>query len=207
MLEELQSKIEAAHGRLSGLSDDIERMRSIEDALIETDRSIAASANDLKSFIDAASSTQKSLMDAADAFKDAANTLETIDAVKLFETMEKGNDQIRAEILRTEAKSRDDLEVMAKRITDAVARTSNEVRTEIGRNQEDAQQDLAAAEHRLTDAVTAGSEATLNQIKDATAELEATTRSTVAPVKWIGVLTLLISIAVLVIAVLIFLND
>ena len=182
MLEELQSKIEASHAQLTRLSSDIERMRSIEDALVETDKSIAASANDLKSFIDVASSTQKSLMDAADAFKDAANTLETIDAVKLFETMEKGNDQIRSEILRTEAKSRDDLEVTGKRITDAIARSYNEVRTEIGRNQESAQQNLAAAEQRVTDAVTAGSEATLNQVKDATTELEATTRRTAAPV-------------------------
>ena len=121
--------------------------------------------------------------------------------------MEKGNDQIRSEILRTEAKSRDDLEVMAKRIADAVARASNEVSTEMGRNQENAQQDLAAAEQRVTDAVTAGSEATLNQVKDATTKLAATTRSTIAPVKWMGGLTLLVSIAVLVIAVLILIND
>lgn len=61
--------------------------------------------------------------------------------------------------------------------------------------------------NRVTDAVTATGEATLNQVKDATTELDATTRRTVAPVKWVGTLTLLTSIAVLVIAVLIFLNN
>lgn len=188
MLEELQSKIEAAHGRLAGLSDDIERMRSIEDALIETDRSIATSANDLKSFVDAASSTHQSLIDAADAFKDAANALGMIDVVKLSEAINAGNDQIRGEILRTETKSRDDLEVMEKRITDAVAYTSNEVRTEIGRNQENVQKDLTAVEQRLMDSITASTEAIRNQ-------------------EWVGVLTLLVSIAVLVIAVLILLNN
>ena len=207
MLEELQAKIEASHTQLTRLSNDIERMRSIEDALVETDQSIAASASDLKSFVDAANRTHQSLMGAADAFKDAANALETVDVVKLSETMDKGNDQIRAEILRTETKSRDDLEVMAKRITDTVAHTSNEVRTEIGRNRENLQQDLTTAERRLTDSVTASNESILNQVKDATIELDATTRSTVAPVKWVGVLTLLTSTAVLVIAVLIFLNN
>ena len=64
-----------------------------------------------------------------------------------------------------------------------------------------------AVAKRVTDAVTASSESVLNQVKDATTELDATTRSTVAPVKWVGVLTLLTSIAVLIIAVLIFLNN
>ena len=207
MLEELQAKIEESGTQLNKLSQDIERMKSIEDALIETDQSITESANELKSFVDVASSTQQSLVNAADAFKKAAETLETIDVVKLSETMEKGNDQIRAEILRTETKSRDDLEVMTKRITDAMAYTSNEVRTEIGRNQENVQKDLTTTERRLTNSVAASSESILNRVKDATAELDITTRSTVAPVKWVGVLTLLVSIAVLIIAVLILLND
>ena len=207
MLEELQSKIEESHNQLTKLSSDIERMRSIEDALIETDRSITESANHLKSFIDAAGSTQKSLMDAAEAFKDAANTLETIDVLKLSETMEKGNDQIKAEIIRAETQSRSDLGVMEKLITDKVTHASDEVRTEIGKTQENVRQDLTTTEKRLTDSVAATDEAIRNQVKDATTELDATTRSTVAPVKWVGVLTLLVSIAVLVVAVLIFLND
>ena len=59
----------------------------------------------------------------------------------------------------------------------------------------------------VTDTVTATSEAVLNQVKDATTELDAATRNTVVPVKWVGALTLLTSLAVLVIAVLIFVND
>ncbi len=64
-----------------------------------------------------------------------------------------------------------------------------------------------AVEKRVTDTVTASGEAILNQVKDATTELATTTRSTIAPVKWMGVLTLLVSIAVLVVIVLIFLNN
>ena len=201
MLEELQSKIEAAHGRLSGLSEDIERMRSIEDALIETDQSIAASVNDLKSFVDAASSTHQSLIDAADAFKDAARALETVDVVKLSETMKKGNDQIRSELLRTETKSRDDLEAMAKRIIDAVAHTSNEVRTEVGRNQKNVQQDLRAAEKRLTVSVVANGEAAAERVDNSIIEVNEATRKAITPLKWFGAAAVLISTAVLVIAV------
>lgn len=207
MLEELQSKIEASHTQLAKLSNDIERMRSVEDALVETDQSIAASATNLRSFIEAARSTQQSLTEAAGAFKDAANALQSIDVVKLSETMETGNNQIRSEILRAETNSRDDMAATATRITDAVAHTSNEVRNEIGRNREIVQQDLTAVGQRLTESITTSSEVVLNQVKDATTELDATTRSTVAPVKWVGVLTLLVSIAVLVVVVLIFLND
>ncbi len=207
MLEELQSKIEAAHGRLSGLSDDIERMRSIEDALIETDRSIAASANDLKSFVDAASRTHQSLIDAADAFKDAANTLGTIDVVKLSETINAGNDQIRAEILRTETRSHEDLENVARRIVDTAAETSNQVSTQIARNHEDTQQELETTESQLTSSIVASGEATLKQIDSSANGLNDATRRALVPLKWFGGATFLISIAILVVTVLILANE
>ena len=180
MLEELQSKIEVAHGRLSGLSDDIERMRSIEDALIETDQSIAASANDLKSFVDTASSTHQSLIDAAHAFKDAANTLGMIDVVKLSEAINAGNDHIRAEILRTEAKSHEELDR--------------------------ARQDLKTVEKRVTDSVVVNGEATLKQIDSSTAELNKATQQVLFPLKLFGGATLVVAIGVLAIAVLILVN-
>ena len=203
MLEELQTKIEAAHGRLSGLSDDIERMRSIEDALVETDKSIAASASDLKSFVDAASSTHQSLIDAADAFRDAANALGMIDAVKLSEAINSGNEHIRSEILRTEAKSHEDLDNAARRIVGTVTETINETNAEIGRSQESARQDLKTAEKLLTDSVVTSGEATLQQINSSTAELNKATQRALFPLKLIGGTTL---IGVLVIAALILLN-
>ena len=201
MLEELQSKIETSHTQLTRLSNDIERMRSIEDALVETDQSIAASANDLKSFVDVASRTHQSLIDASDAFKDAANTLETIDVAKLSETIEAGNDQIRAEILRTETKSQDNLEIAAKRITAVVTDKSKEVLTEFGMYQGNARQDLKAAEKRLTDSAVASGEAALERIDRGTVEVNEATRKAVTPLKWFGGATVLISLAVLVIAV------
>ncbi len=206
MLEELQSKIEAAQGRLSGLSDDIERMRSIEDALIETDKSIAASGNDLKSFVDAASSTHQSLIDAADAFKDAANALGMIDAVKLSEAISAGNDHIRAEILRTEAKSHEELDNAARRIVGAVTETINETNAEIGRSQESARQDLKTVEKRLIDSVVASGEATLQQMDSSTAELNKASQRALFPLKLIGGATLLVAIGALVIAALILVN-
>ena len=180
MLEELQSKIETASGRLAALSDDIKQMKSIEDALGETDQSLAASANDLKSFVDAASRTHQSLIDAADAFKDAANRLETLDVVKLSETIKEGNDQIRAEVLRTEAKSHEELDR--------------------------ARQDLKTVEKRLTDSVVANGEATLKQIESSTAELNKATQQGLFPLKLFGGVTLVVAIVVLAIAVLILVN-
>lgn len=203
MLEELQSKIEAASGRLAGLSNDIERMKSIEDALVKTDQSIAASANDLKSFVDAASRTHQSLIDAADAFKDAANRLETIDVVKLSEKIKEGNDQIRAEILRTETKSREDLDNAANRIAATIAESTNEVSVQIAGNQENAQEDLKTTEKRLTESVVASGEVVLNRIDKSTIELNEATRKAVTPLKWFGGATVLITLTILAIAVLI----
>ena len=206
MLEELQSKIEAAHGRLSRLSDDIERMRSIEDALIETDQSIAASANDLKSFVDAASCIHQSLIDAVDAFKDAANALGMIDAVKLSEAINASNEHILAEILRTEAKSHEVLDNAARRIVGTVTETINETTAEIGRSQESARQDLKTVEKRLTDSVVANGEATLQQIDSSTSELNKATQRALFPLKFFGGATLIVAIGVLAVTVLILVN-
>lgn len=203
MLDELQSKIEASHERLTTLTNDIERMRSIEDALVKTDQSIAASADDLKSFVNAASDTHQSLIDAADAFKDAANTLGMIDVVKLSETINAGNDQIRAEVMGAETRSREELKSVERIIADAVAETSNEARAEIGRNVENARQDMKTAERRLTDSVVSTSEATRKQIESSTTELNEGTRKAVATLKWIGGATFLATLGVLGIAALI----
>ncbi len=237
MLEELQSKIEASNTQLSRLSNDIEQMRSIEDALVATDQSISASANELKSFVDAASRTHQSLIDTADAFKDAADALGNIDAVKLSESIKDGTDKIRADIDRNQESSQRNLTTLEQRLSAAVGTsaeaTINQVKdanTELGETTrqtiisqsasietaiQNATESAKADRHAQTAELVSANdavgkrtdEAIINQVKDATTELGETTRRTVDPVKWVGVPTLMVSVAVLAITVLILITE
>ena len=174
--------------------------------MVETDRSITASANDLKSFVDAASSTHQSLIDAADAFKDAANTLGMIDVVKLSEAINAGNDHIRAEILRTEAKSHEELSNAARQVVSTVTGRINETSAEIDKSQESTRQDLKIVEKRLADSVVASGEATLQQIDSSAAELNKSTQRALFSLKLFGGTTLIVAIGILAITVLILVN-
>ena len=237
MLEELQSRIETAHGRLTGLSDDIAQMKSIEDALTQTNKSITESADDLRSFLDTAGRTHQSLVETADAFKDAAKTLETIDVSRLHDLIDRGNNEIRSELSRTATKSHDDLENMAARIFGSVSDASDKVRNHIDKNHEIGLGQLQQAEARLiaeqntrtattikqieattadrldrvdrrvSTAIVASGEATIKQIESNASQINAATHESLQPLKLIVGATLILAIGILAILVLLLINS
>lgn len=196
MLDDLREKIEDAQNRLARLGTDINRMKEVEEAFAETDQRFADTASRVTRLTDVTQAAHHSLNEASSSLTNVARALDRIDAQTLLTAIDKQGSVVQGEV-RSSTES----------IESAIERSAESARVDRRENTDKTVQKVEEIGKTVTDAVTGGNEATLNQVKDATTELEATTRRTVAPVKWVGVLTLLISIAVLVIAVLIFLND
>ncbi len=225
MLEELQTKIETAHGRLSGLSEDIARMKSIEDALVETDQSINESANELKSFVDAAGRTQQSLVDAADAFKDAANTLENIDVTRIIASVANTTKEVEYQITKnheiqigrlsaTETRLNSALASHGQNTAKQIVATESRLNSEIASISQAATKQIEATtadridriDRHISSAVVASGEATIKQIDSSAAQIDDATKASLQPLKLIAGTTLILAVGILVVAVMILLT-
>lgn len=196
MLDDLREKIEDAQSRLVRLGTDINRMKEVEEAFADTDQRFADTANRVTRLTDVTQAAHHSLNEASTSLTNVARALDRIDAQTLLNAIDNQGSVIVHEVRSGNA-------TIENAIQSKADQASDERRT----FRENVDSAFVMTRTQITDSVTATGEAMLNQVNEATAKLDATTRSTVAPVKWVGVLTLLTSIAVLVIAVLIFLND
>ena len=196
MLDDLREKIEDAQSRLVRLGTDINRMKEVEEAFADTDQRFADTANRVTRLTDVTQAAHHSLNEASTSLTNVARALDRIDAQTLLTAIDNQGSVVVDEVRSGNAS-----------LESSIERSTKAARVDRRENTDRTTQKMESVGVQVTDAVTAGGEAILNQVKDATTELDATTRTTVAPVKWVGVLTLLTSIAVLVIAVLIFLNN